>query len=163
MKRSLVATGILCFILLAGAFNWSGCSAKKAGATSPQENQVDNPPVPPFITELRESIKGREDLPAEEVFQNIETLKGVPAGRLIAIMQFGYSNSLGVKCNHCHVKGDWADDSNPNKDIAREMSRMTRKINQDLLKGIKNLKSERPVINCTTCHRGQTKPALNMQ
>jgi hypothetical protein len=23
------------------------------------------------------------------------------------------------------------------------------------------LKSENPTVNCTTCHRGQTKPALN--
>ena len=35
-------------------------------------------------------------------------------------------------------------------------------INGELLPKIKNLKSEHPGINCTTCHRGQVKPAQNM-
>jgi hypothetical protein len=30
------------------------------------------------------------------------------------------------------------------------------------LANIKHLKSERPVVNCTTCHRGAIKPALDM-
>jgi hypothetical protein len=42
------------------------------------------------------------------------------------------------------------------------MSAMVNAINNQHLKQIKNLKSEQPVINCTTCHRGQTKPALNL-
>jgi hypothetical protein len=39
---------------------------------------------------------------------------------------------------------------------------MVGKINGEMLKNIKNLKSENPVVNCTTCHRGQVKPALNL-
>jgi hypothetical protein len=35
-------------------------------------------------------------------------------------------------------------------------------INTEQLKKIKNLKSENPGVNCTTCHRGQVKPALNL-
>ena len=48
------------------------------------------------------------------------------------------------------------------KQIARDMMAMVAVINNDQLKKIKNLKSPDPVINCTTCHRGQTKPALNL-
>lgn len=44
---------------------------------------------------------------------------------------------------------------------ARDMSGMMNTLNGQLLKNIKNLKSENPTVNCTTCHRGQTKPALN--
>ena len=39
---------------------------------------------------------------AEEVFKNIQTLKGIPAYQVFPTMQF-ISASLGVRCEHCHV------------------------------------------------------------
>jgi hypothetical protein len=42
------------------------------------------------------------------------------------------------------------------------MSEMAKVINSKFLKEIKNLKSANPVVNCTTCHRGQVKPAVNL-
>ena len=114
------------------------------------------------LAELRKKIAGREQEPAETVFKNIQFLKGVPAGRLLAVMKLGYSRSLGVNCTHCHVIDEWEKDEKPTKLTARDMAQMVRTINNDLLKNIKNLKSESPVINCTTCHRGQTKPALDL-
>jgi hypothetical protein len=48
------------------------------------------------------------------------------------------------------------------KQIARDMWAMMTAINQEYLSKIKNLKSERPVVNCTTCHRGQAKPATEL-
>jgi hypothetical protein len=89
-------------------------------------------------------------------------LKAVPAGRLLKIMELGYSKSLGVNCTHCHVVDQWDKDDKPTKQIAREMIKMTNAINNDYLKNIKNLKGPNPIINCTTCHRGQVKPALNL-
>ena len=114
------------------------------------------------LAELRKKIAGRENEPAEAVFKNIQFLKGVPAGRLLNVMRLGYSRSLGVNCTHCHVVDEWEKDDKPTKQTARDMAQMVRTINNDLLKNIKNLKSESPVINCTTCHRGQTKPALDL-
>ena len=114
------------------------------------------------LAELRKKIAGREHEPAEAVFKNIQFLKGVPANRLLAVMKLGYSRSLGVNCTHCHVVDEWEKDDKPTKQTARDMAGMVRTINNDLLKNIKNLKSERPVINCTTCHRGQTRPALDL-
>ena len=114
------------------------------------------------LAELRKKIAGRENEPAEAVFKNIQFLKGVPAGRLLNVMRLGYSRSLGVNCTHCHVVDEWEKDDKPTKQTARDMALMVRTINNDLLKNIKNLKSESPVINCTTCHRGQTKPALDL-
>jgi hypothetical protein len=114
------------------------------------------------LAKLREQIKGRENEPAEQVFKNIQTLKGVPAGRLLAIMAGGYARSLGVDCTHCHVPEKWEADDKRTKPIAREMAAMTRTINNELLKNIKNLNSATPTINCTTCHRGQVTPALNL-
>ena len=117
------------------------------------------------IAKLKEQIKGRENEPAPAVFKNIQTpfIKSIPAARLLAVMEIAYSRSLGVTCTHCHVPEKWESDEKPQKQIARDMAAMMAKINSpELLRGIKNLKSETPTINCTTCHRGETKPALNM-
>ena len=114
------------------------------------------------LADLRKAIAGQETKPAGEVFKNIQILKGVPARNLLRIMELGYSKSLGVNCTHCHVPGEWEKDDKPTKQVAREMSGMVKTINTDLLKKIKNLKTATPIVNCTTCHRGQTKPALNL-
>lgn len=125
--------------------------------------------APPFdqaaaIAKLKEQIKGREAEPADKIFKNLQTpfIKALPAGRLLAVMEFGYSRSLGVTCTHCHVPEKWESDEKTQKPIAREMAAMMARINGELLTGIKNLKSATPTINCTTCHRGEIKPATNL-
>ena len=114
------------------------------------------------IANLKADIAGKETQPAETVFRNIQILKGVPAGRVLGIMQMGFSPALGVDCRHCHVPGQWESDDKKEKQVAREMSRMTREINEKYLAAIKGLDSEKPAVNCTTCHRGEVKPALNL-
>ncbi|MBK9316859.1 MAG: c-type cytochrome [Acidobacteria bacterium] len=100
---------------------------------------------------------GRDDKPAGEVFKNVQTLKNMPAGRLVGVMN-GWTKALGVKCNHCHTLGAWEKEDAPAKQIARDMVALTSRINGESLKEIKNLKSERPSISCYTCHRGAVKP-----
>jgi hypothetical protein len=114
------------------------------------------------LANLRKAIAGQEDKPAEQVFKNIQMLKGMPAGRLLRVMELGYARSLGVNCTHCHVADAWEKEDKPTKQIAREMNAMVTVINNEQLKKIKNLKGPSSIINCTTCHRGQTKPALNL-
>jgi hypothetical protein len=114
------------------------------------------------LAALQKAIAGKEESPAETVFKNIQMLKGMPAGRILRIMEMGYSASLGVRCNHCHVPGRWESDEKTEKLVAREMMKMTGEINDKYIKSIRGLKSEKPAVNCTTCHRGQTKPALNL-
>lgn len=113
------------------------------------------------INAVLESIKGKENLPADSVFKNIQSMKGVPANRLLRIMDVAYAQSLGVSCGHCHNTTKWDSDEKKAKQITREMGTMVRKINSELLPAIKDLKN--PGINCTTCHRGQTKPSLSLQ
>ena len=114
------------------------------------------------LENLRKAIAGQENKPAEEVFKNIQMLKGMPAGRLLRVMEMGYARSLGVNCTHCHVADAWEKEDKPTKQIAREMHAMVGVINDGQLKKIKNLKGPNSIVNCTTCHRGQTKPALNL-
>lgn len=114
------------------------------------------------LAALRESIKGREQEPAEKVFKNIQSLKGMPARNVLGIMQMGFSRSLGVDCTHCHTPGKWEAEDKEQKQTARDMWAMVQNLNGTTLKNIKNLKSPNPTVNCTTCHRGEIKPALNL-
>ncbi len=167
MKRQTMGFSILMVVLIFGSINWTACKSKKVVTDAPKEETASTQPTPPadppFIAELKESIKGKENLPSEEVWSNIKILKGIPAGRLIPIMQIAFSKSLGVKCNHCHARGDWASDVNPKKNIAREMWAMSGKINRELLPAIEGLQSPQPVANCTTCHRGDAIPKTSLQ
>jgi hypothetical protein len=138
-------------------------------AAAQDKPAVAPPPKPAFdqaaaLDTLRAAIKGREEEKASAVFKNVQILGDVPAGRLLKIMEKGWSASLGVSCDHCHIPGRWEVDDVPGKEIARDMAKMTRTINNDLLASIEGLKSnpEKPVVNCTTCHRGQVKPATSM-
>src|ERR1044072_16198 len=45
------------------------------------------------------------DKPVEQVRKNIQVLKGLPDSQLFLLMNF-VGDSLGVNCDHCHVKGD---------------------------------------------------------
>ena len=115
-----------------------------------------------YVAEVRQEIAGKETLPASQVFKNIKMLTDVPAARLLGIMNIGYGKSLGVSCTHCHTPGEWDREDKTQKQTARDMSKMVATINNDLLKNIPNLKGPNAIVNCTTCHRGQVKPALNL-
>lgn len=99
-----------------------------------------------------------------EGFPNLEVLpKDIEQRELTETMQ-GYSRSLGVKCEHCHVgtEGtifsdyDFESEDNPNKEIARQMIRMTQQINETLMP--KTGRDPVLEVTCTTCHRGQARP-----
>ncbi len=87
---------------------------------------------------------------AEEVFKNIQSLKGTPADQLIPAMQF-ISASLGVECGFCHVQGKMDVDDKKEKKTAREMIAMTSAINKDHFKGQRE-------ITCNSCHNGAGHP-----
>ncbi|HKQ57219.1 MAG TPA: photosynthetic reaction center cytochrome c subunit family protein [Candidatus Eisenbacteria bacterium] len=106
-------------------------------------------------------IAGKEQMPAESVFKDIQVLKGRRAGDIPRVMSFGFGRSLGASCFHCHARDDWAKD-NKHKTIAREMFKMVTAINTDYIQKIQGLDSvvvagrppQPPVVNCGTCHRG---------
>lgn len=110
------------------------------------------------VNEVLALIAGKEQLPAEQVYKNIKLFKGMPAGRVLNIMNRGFSNSLGVSCSHCHVVGEYDREDKPTKQVARDMFAMVTTINETLLKEIKNLKSPNPTVNCSTCHNGRPRP-----
>jgi hypothetical protein len=93
--------------------------------------------------------ESRENLPAEQVFKNIQVLKGMRAGDLQGAMSF-IASSLNADCDHCHVQ-DFSKDETKEKLRAREMIRMVRQINEESFSG-KN------TVNCFTCHQGHADP-----
>jgi len=105
-------------------------------------------------------IAGRENQPAESVYKNIKLFKGQPASRVLNVMARGFSPALGVSCSHCHVVGEYDREDKPTKQIARDMFAMVNGINTELKK-IPNIKSTNPTVNCSTCHRGQTRPGAS--
>jgi len=143
----------------------SAAGAQSAGqpAAAPRmaPGDTNGPRRDSLMQAVLASIAGRERMPAESVFKNIKVMKQVPAGRLVRVMNLGYARSLGVSCDHCHVVGEWEKEDRPQKQIAREMRAMMDSINGGLLAKIQGLESDNPVVNCTTCHRGLTKPALD--
>lgn len=86
----------------------------------------------------------------ENVFKNIQVLKGVPAGQLVPAMQF-ISSALGVDCNFCHVEGHFEKDDKKSKQTAREMMSMMFALNKNNFEG-------RRQITCYSCHRDALKP-----
>jgi hypothetical protein len=121
-----------------------------------------SPDDDPKVKELLTAIAGKEKLPAAQVFKNVTLLKDVPAARFLRIMDAGYSRSLGISCDHCHVEDRWEADEKRAKRAAREMILLTRDIN-DKLGTLQEIDTSDATVNCTTCHRGYVKPALQMK
>ena len=141
----------------------------RQGPPAIQETRPDRPdPANPhqetndrFVKEISQQIAGRENEPAEAVFENIEitTLKKVPAKRFLRIMNAGYSRALGVACTHCHVEDDFASDEKRPKQAAREMAALHKMINDQIAKMAHLEERQGPrFINCSTCHRGAIDP-----
>lgn len=86
----------------------------------------------------------------EEVYKNIEVLKGIPADLLPPTMQF-VAASLGQHCTFCHVRDAFEKDDKKEKRTARRMMQMVLAINRDNFEG-------RTEVTCYTCHRGHESP-----
>ena len=112
------------------------------------------------VREVLAGISGRENEPAQNVFNNIQYLGAVPARTFLTIMNVGYARALGVTCSHCHDTGDYSSDDKRPKRATREMAVMHRMINQELAKmnELKTPKEQNRAINCFTCHRGMIDP-----
>jgi len=121
---------------------------------------------------------------AEEVFKNIEALKGLPADQVRPTMML-FSAALGVACIHCHVVGEGVrrdatlntatdaeyrrllklDDRQPSwwySDPDREVDTPKKQMARMMIRMVGAINKEnfggRQVVTCFTCHRGSSHP-----
>ncbi len=89
--------------------------------------------------------------------------KDTPREEVLATMQ-GFTQSLGVQCNYCHVqegrggRNDMATDEKPAKKAARGMMQLTREIRTKLPEAIGKSAEATTRVGCATCHRGVPIP-----
>ncbi|HEX8314523.1 MAG TPA: c-type cytochrome [Flavisolibacter sp.] len=100
-------------------------------------------------------------------YKNLKILpKDITEKQMDSVMHH-YTESLNVKCNFCHIKQegnseewDWASDKNKHKLVARDMMKMTNKLNDEYFpySGKAENMSTILTVTCYTCHNGNKEP-----
>ena len=100
--------------------------------------------------------------------RNLKVLpKDISNADLDSIMET-YSKQLNVSCDFCHAESklnkndlDYSLDDKPEKEITRQMMRMTAAINKDYFDYTLVYKAgEEMAVSCYTCHDGFPRPEL---
>ena len=91
----------------------------------------------------------------EQVFRNIQVLKGIPIDTFFDVMGM-FASSMGEDCTFCHLKQSVFDhnafgEETPRIRRARQMIAMMNTINEANFGG-------RKMVTCFTCHRGNNTP-----
>lgn len=96
-------------------------------------------------------------------FTNLQVLpKEISKRELLDTMK-GFTSSLGVRCQHCHIgeEGkplttfDFVSDTKTTKQTARVMLQMVQAINKEHLPKVANPSMP---VGCNTCHHGENRP-----
>jgi cytochrome c5 len=100
-----------------------------------------------------------QDAPPPRPNENVKVLTELQGQPLRAEMQ-RIAAALGVKCDHCHVQGNFPSDEKLPKRTARRMIEMTKTINTQSFPKyeVKEGESVLGRVTCNTCHQGQTTP-----
>jgi superfamily II DNA helicase RecQ len=105
---------------------------------------------------------------AEEVrYKNLKVMSKKTTKEQMDVVMKHFTASLGVKCNHCHVYNqeakamDFASDANKHKEEARQMMKMTQKLNKKYFewKGDWTAVKDKLEVTCYTCHGGKQEPS----
>jgi photosynthetic reaction center cytochrome c subunit len=91
--------------------------------------------------------------------ENVKVLTDLQGQPLRAEMQ-RMATALGVKCDHCHVQGNFASDEKSPKRVARRMIEMTKALNAQSFPRhqVKEGESVLGRVTCYTCHQGVAQP-----
>ena len=121
-----------------------------------------------FISSAK--MPDRPDEPKSFKAKNLKVLpKNISKHDLDSVMD-GFKEALGVKCGHCHAsqidnprKLDFPSDAKPEKERARNMLRMTARINKKYFSHAGEDGTAMVQVQCKTCHRGNTKPDIKQK
>jgi hypothetical protein len=89
-----------------------------------------------------------QERPAEQVFRNIDALRGLPGSAVDPVMQ---SLPLGMGCDHCHAPDDWTAANRPAHAMVARMLAMFAVFPRYM--------PESARTQCFMCHKGQRSPA----
>jgi hypothetical protein len=92
---------------------------------------------------------------SEEVFKNVQILKGIPVDEFMDTMGM-FASALALNCIDCHTPdsvGTWDNfaKETPLKERSRKMMLMVNAINKDNFGGVR-------AVTCYTCHRANAQP-----
>ena len=124
----LAATAVICLLNGSVAGGQTGPGSQPAGAKPPM---------------------------SEEVFKNVQVLRGIPVDEFMATMGF-IAASLSLNCLDCHTQDSGRDpakyaEDTPIKQTARKMLLMVKQINAQNFGGVRT-------VTCYTCHRSDVAP-----
>ena len=105
--------------------------------------------------------------PPEEKYKNLKVLpKNISDETMDRVME-EFAKALGVECNFCHLQidstnWDMASDQKPEKNVARQMIKMSNKINKDFFNAKTKYGEDNAVleVRCVTCHHGEAHPEI---
>jgi photosynthetic reaction center cytochrome c subunit len=105
---------------------------------------------------LAQSAPPEKPLLSEQVFKNVQVLRGIPVDDFMETMGI-MTAALQFDCSDCHANAgtdrvDWAADT-PRKVMARKMVTMVQKINKEDFAGVQ-------MVTCWTCHRNRDRPLV---
>jgi photosynthetic reaction center cytochrome c subunit len=105
---------------------------------------------------LAQPTSAEKPLLAEQVFKNVQVLKGISVDDFMETMGI-MTAALQFDCSDCHANAgtdrvDWAADT-PRKVTARRMVTMVARINQENFGGAQ-------MVTCWTCHRNRDRPLV---
>ena len=111
------------------------------------------------------SAPNREEKP---LYKNLKVLSKSIDDEKMEVVMHTFNRQLGVTCIYCHIRtnssppvADFATDVKPEKLIAREMLKMTIKLNRKYFGSEIDGKLDKPgKIWCETCHHGIPRPEL---
>jgi len=98
--------------------------------------------------------------------QNLQVLSPDISPEELRDTMFAVGEQVGIRCSRCHdfepgtpvAERDYASDKKELKQVAREMMRMVRGINETV-SSIDRGAGHTPItVNCVTCHRGVSQP-----
>jgi photosynthetic reaction center cytochrome c subunit len=152
-RGSIAGMGALLLTVLGnGLFGFAASRSAFAQQTGGAQGQAP--------AQEQEKLAAKDDTrPAEQVYKNIQVLKGMPADQFLRTMK-GFTNSLGVRCEFCHVTapgseipgfGAFSKDDLEAKRTARKMILMVGEIREKYF-------ADKEAPTCWTCHRGSKQP-----
>lgn len=108
---------------------------------------------------LSGAVKAQAPTPEKVESPNVRVLTGLYAQQFQEEMNL-IVQGLGVTCNTCHVRNNFASEDKPEKQKARQMLQMTKELNQKFFPDYKPKEGESVLgkVTCYTCHKGETMP-----